>query len=82
MIIKAIGAKVGSWYKCPMGHYYQIGECGGAMQISTCPDCGAKIGGQSHQLLETNRHAREFDQSTHAAWSEGANLQNFDLQEL
>ena len=37
MIIKAIGAKPGSWYKCPNGHYYQIGDCGGAMQTSRCP---------------------------------------------
>ena len=82
MIIKAIGAKTGSWYKCPNGHYYQIGECGGAMQTSKCPECGETIGGRNHQLLGSNQHAREFDQSSHAAWSEGANLQNFDLDDL
>ena len=82
MIIKAIGAKTGSWYKCPNGHYYQIRECGGAMQTSKCPECGETIGGRNHQLLGSNQHAREFDQSSHAAWSEGANLQNFDLDDL
>ena len=35
MIIKAINAKPGSWYKCPNGHYYQIGECGGAMHLAS-----------------------------------------------
>ena len=82
MIIKAIGAKPGSWYKCPMGHYYQIGDCGGAMQTSQCPECGAKIGGRNHQLLATNQHAGEFDNSGHAAWSEGANMLNFNLENL
>ena len=79
MIIKAIGAKPGSWYKCPNGHYYQIGECGGAMQISKCPECSSQIGGHNHQLLSSNQHASEFDDSRHAAWSEGANMLNFDL---
>ena len=82
MIIKAIGAKPGSWYKCPKGHYYQIGDCGGAMQTSKCPECGEKIGGHNHELLASNQHAGEFDDSRHAAWSEGANMQNFDLENL
>ena len=82
MIIKAISAKPGSWYKCPNGHYYQIGDCGGAMQTSKCPDCGSQIGGHSHRLLDSNQHAAEFDQSNHAAWSEAANMQNFDLQDM
>ena len=79
MIIKAIGAKPGSWYKCPKGHFYQIGDCGGAMETSKCPECGLQIGGHSHQLLDTNQHASEFDQSRHVAWSEGANLANYDF---
>ena len=81
-IIKAISARSGSWYKCPNGHYYQIGECGGAMQTSKCPECGEMIGGHNHQLLGGNRHAGEFDQSSHPAWSAGANIQNFDLNNL
>ena len=43
------------WYECPNGHPYFIGECGGAMQISTCIECGEDIGGEGHHLLETNR---------------------------
>ena len=82
MIIKALDAKKGSWYRCPKGHVYNIGECGGAMVEGTCPECKARIGGQHHRLLSDNAHAREFDNSSNAAWSDMANMDNFDLQEL
>ena len=82
MIIAALHAKLGSWYKCPKGHIYQIGECGGAMQEGRCPECGATIGGSSHRLRDDNTHAGEFDSSAHAAWSEGANIANYDLQDI
>lgn len=39
VIIKAVGLERGAWNKCPNGHLYVIGECGGAMQHSRCPDC-------------------------------------------
>ena len=48
------------WYECPNGHSYVIGECGGAMEESRCPDCGARVGGGRHQLLGTNRRATDF----------------------
>ena len=82
MIIKAMGFSQGHWYKCPNGHVYAIGDCGGAMQESRCPECKATIGGTSHRLARGNTHAGEFDGSRHAAWSEGANLANFDLDEI
>jgi hypothetical protein len=47
---------------CPNGHIYMIGECGGAMQASSCPDCGAKIGGGSHQLAVGNANVRDVSQ--------------------
>ena len=56
-------------YKCPNGHIYAIGECGGAMQESQCPECGAKIGGRSHTLTSGNSVAREMDGARFAAWS-------------
>ena len=80
MIIKAMGdIKPGGWYKCPKGHYYAIGDCGGANQVSKCPECGAGIGGTNHRLLEGNQHAGEMDNSRHSAWSEGANMMNYDF---
>ena len=78
-IVAAVGLTKGHWYKCPNGHYYCIGECGGATQKSKCPECKAVIGGSSHTLAAGNAHAGEFDDSRHAAWSDAANdLRNFD----
>ena len=77
-IVKAVGLSQGHWFKCPNGHYYCIGECGGAMELAKCPECKADIGGTSHQLTSGNVHAGEMDGSRHAAWSDAANLQNYD----
>lgn len=82
MIVAAIGLKPGHWYKCPKGHVYCIGECGGAMQESRCPECGATIGGMSHTLTAGNTVASEMDGSQHAAWSEANNLANFDIENI
>ena len=81
-IVKAIGLARGHWFKCPNGHVYCIGECGGATEIAKCPECGAKIGGTNHQLLQDNQLAREMDGASYAAWSTAANLANFDPNEL
>ena len=51
-IVKA--SSQGHWYKCPDGHIYAIGECGGAMQQRKCPECDATIGGRNHRLVEGN----------------------------
>ncbi|XP_038069894.1 NFX1-type zinc finger-containing protein 1-like [Patiria miniata] len=79
MIVKAMGLSKGHWYKCPNGHVYAIGECGGAMQSAKCPACQAEIGGASHQLASGNSVASEMDGAQYAAWSEQANLANYDL---
>ncbi|CAH0715659.1 unnamed protein product, partial [Brenthis ino] len=83
LIIRAIGAKAGSWYKCPNGHFYHIDRCGGAMEVGKCNECKASIGGRNHTLLSSNRHAPEIDNSRYAAWSQEANnMANFDLDNL
>ena len=82
LIVKAIGLKAGHWYKCPNGHYYCIGECGGAMVYGTCPECGATIGGSNHRLTDGNQHAGEIDGSSHAAWSEQNNMVNFNFDNI
>ncbi|CAK1556370.1 unnamed protein product [Leptosia nina] len=79
MIVQAIGLKAGRWFKCPNGHHYCIGECGGAMEIGTCPDCGAKIGGRSHVLLSDNTHDGEMDGSSFPAYSNENNILNYAL---
>jgi hypothetical protein len=43
------------WYECPNGHPYYIGECGGAMQESFCPECKERVGGHYHNLNPSNR---------------------------
>lgn len=54
-------------YSCPRGHVYIIGDCGGAMQRSTCPECGAGVGGEHHQLLRGNRLATDVVQQLRGA---------------
>ena len=79
-IVEAMGFSKGHWFKCPNGHIYAIGECGGAMQEAQCYECGAKIGGSNHQLLNDNAVATEMDGATYSAYSERANLMNYDLE--
>ncbi|KAF0690676.1 Aste57867_17945 [Aphanomyces stellatus] len=50
----------GNWYACPNGHPYVITECGGAMQEYHCPECGARIGGSDHHILDSNQTAEAF----------------------
>ncbi|XP_065578622.1 NFX1-type zinc finger-containing protein 1-like [Artemia franciscana] len=61
MVVQAMGLKQGHWYKCPNGHIYCIGDCGGAMMESRCNECGEIIGGESHRLRSDNTLAREMD---------------------
>ena len=76
-IVKAMGFTKGHWFKCPKGHIYAIGECGGAMQRANCPECGSSIGGANHQLESGNTLASEMDGAQYAAWSEQANMANY-----
>lgn len=78
-ILKAMELKQGHWYKCPNNHIYCITECGGAMIESTCPECGAAIGGESHRLRDDNAVASEMDGAQYAAWSEENNMLNYDM---
>ena len=65
-----------------VGHVYAIGDCGGANQESKCPECKARIGGLNHALVAGNQLAPEMDHAQHAAWSEMANMANFDPRHL
>ena len=44
MIIGAVNLSRGHWFQCKNGHVYAIGECGGAMEESKCPECKEVIG--------------------------------------
>ncbi|KAF8959737.1 hypothetical protein BDZ97DRAFT_1666780 [Flammula alnicola] len=64
-IIRAFNfGSTGHFYTCQNGHIFAIGECGGAMERSRCPECGSVIGGSSHHLDSSNRAATEFDELT------------------
>ena len=80
-IVKATGLSKGRWFKCPNGHYYCIGECGGATEVAKCPECDAKIGGTHHTLLADNAFAPEMDDAAHPAWSDQANMANYNLDD-
>ncbi|KAJ9093932.1 hypothetical protein QFC20_007017 [Naganishia adeliensis] len=55
-LIKSFGfSHRGHFFTCPNGHPYVITECGGAMQQSACPECGATIGGNDHRVDRANR---------------------------
>ena len=62
----------GHFFKCPNGHYYVIGECGGAMEQGKCIECKSIVGGGQHALAAGNRHTGDLDGSSHAAYSEEA----------
>lgn len=44
----------GRWYACPNNHPFYVDLCGRPTRIQVCPDCGAQIGGEDHNLLEDN----------------------------
>ncbi len=66
-IVNAVGEGGAGWYQgthwntCPNGHLYVIGDCGGAMVQSKCPDCGALVGGQNHHLASGSANVRSVD---------------------
>ncbi|XP_068745969.1 NFX1-type zinc finger-containing protein 1-like isoform X4 [Montipora capricornis] len=82
LIVKAMGLTQGHWFKCPKGHIYCITECGGAMEEGRCPECGSSIGGRNHQLRADNRLASEMDGARYAAFSDLANINNFDPRDF
>ncbi|SAL95662.1 hypothetical protein [Absidia glauca] len=58
----------GRWFVCKNQHPYFIGDCGGATEVSVCPQCNEAIGGLQHQVINTNRFYGEFDGSAEPAW--------------
>lgn len=53
----------GHIYRCPNGHVYMIGECGGASEVSRCPQCGFSIGGTAHILRPGNSRGNDIAQA-------------------
>lgn len=40
------------WFTCPKGHIFTIGECGHAMAVGKCIECGERVGGTDHRMPE------------------------------
>lgn len=51
----------GHWYYCRNGHPFTIGECGGAVQMATCPECNAPVGGRGHQTADGVTRAGDLE---------------------
>ncbi|RIA86082.1 hypothetical protein C1645_780424 [Glomus cerebriforme] len=51
----------GHWYQCPNGHTYTIANCGLANQASSCPECGASVGGVNYNLSAGNSTSNEYE---------------------
>ncbi|KAF6804351.1 hypothetical protein CSOJ01_10269 [Colletotrichum sojae] len=52
----------GHWYRCLNGHPFTTGECGMAMELARCPECGGPVGGSNHQSVEGVQHAHDIEQ--------------------
>ena len=57
-LLRTLGTR---WYKCPNGHLYVVGECGGPMQQGICPECRAQIGGLNHIPANRNIAVNDLD---------------------
>jgi serine/threonine protein kinase len=76
-IVEAMRGEIrpGGWYRCPCGSPYAIGECGGANEEARCPECGGKIGGQSHRLIENNQNDLTMDGASRPlGWNQNARI--------
>ncbi|KAG9186673.1 hypothetical protein G6011_09781 [Alternaria panax] len=56
-----IATHSGHWYKCVNGHPFAIGECGMPMEVARCPECGERVGGQSHTAVAGVSRATEME---------------------
>ncbi|OBZ65601.1 hypothetical protein A0H81_14501 [Grifola frondosa] len=71
-IVKAFNfSHRGHFYNCENGHTFVIGECGGAMQASRCPECHAPVGGNQHTLISSNARAAEYEAIAATAFLKG-----------
>lgn len=51
----------GHWYTRENGHPFAVGECGGLMQQTVCPECGSPVGGVHHQAAQGLRRAGNLE---------------------
>ncbi|KAF4989662.1 hypothetical protein FGRMN_8976 [Fusarium graminum] len=56
-----ISTHSGHWYYCENNHPFAIGECGMPMEVARCPECGARIGGTHHTVVDGVTRARDME---------------------
>jgi hypothetical protein len=61
-------AQQGAVYSCSCGFIYLVSNCGGAMEIQSCPECGLDIGGLGHYSVEGNQVRLDLDDASEAAY--------------
>lgn len=57
-----IASHSGHWYTCVNGHVFAIGECGMPMEEAKCAECGARIGGRNHSMVDGMSRARNMEE--------------------
>ncbi|KAI2602657.1 putative NF-X1 finger and helicase domain protein [Hypoxylon sp. NC1633] len=46
----------GPWYACAQGHPFTVSDHGLPMEAAKCPECGAPVRGEDHELAEGVQH--------------------------
>ncbi|OTA83205.1 hypothetical protein M434DRAFT_378439 [Hypoxylon sp. CO27-5] len=44
------------WYACAQGHPFTVADWGLLMEVTKCPECGAPVGGDEHELAAGVQH--------------------------
>ena len=71
---KAYGTHV-KFFVCPNGHVYGIGDCTRPNQAGKCLDCGAPIGAQRYDVLQTgNRELGQNVDQTRTGYIQQGNI--------
>jgi hypothetical protein len=52
----------GHWYTCENDYPFTVGECGMPMETTTCPECGARVGGSNYRPVEGVARAEGIEQ--------------------
>ena len=52
-----------TWYQCPNGHTYAIGNCGQPVEGGNCPSCKVPVGGAHYAFAGTGRNVQQVQQA-------------------
>ena len=52
-----------TWYSCPNGHAYAIGNCGQPVEAGRCPSCKVDVGGARYAFAGTGLNVQQVQQA-------------------